>query len=494
MAHVFVSFASPDHEWAGRLHDWLVADGHEVFVDRDLQDGIAVGEVWKQRLSERLRWADALVCVMTAAYCRSVWCTAEIATAQLRGSRLLPVLVEPGATHPLLAVEDYQCADLTRGQQGARARLAEALRRIDAAGGRGWPDGRSPFPGLRPFEMELHRVFFGRHTEVEELATLLRSPTAGEGSGVLLVVGPSGCGKSSLLRAGLVPVMAAEPGWWTLPPLVPGPGPVAALAVELAYAAKNVGLAWPLTQVRDRLRERDGLEVLVEELLLATPGSGRRLLLLVVDQLEELLIQTPPAERARFAALLRPALAGPVRVVATLRPEFLGRLLASPELADLPARTVTLRPLRREALASVIEGPAELAGIQVEPELVERLVADTDTGEALPLLAFTLAQLAEGVGRGGQLSMARYEQLGGVHGALTRQADAALADAMTSTGRTCNEVLAGLLRTGHRRRTGPPGPLAHPPQRTARGRKDRIGRLRRPPSADHRHHRGWRQQ
>ncbi|MGH3806233.1 MAG: hypothetical protein ACRDRU_06285 [Pseudonocardiaceae bacterium] len=44
-----------------------------------------------------------------------------------------------------------------------------------------------------------------------------------------------------------------------------------------------------------------------------------------------------------------------------------------------------------------------------------RLVADTNSGEALPLLAFTLAQLADGVGRGERLSQQRYDQLGRVH-------------------------------------------------------------------------------
>ena len=39
---------------------------------------------------------------------------------------------------------------------------------------------------------------------------------------MLLVVGPSGCGKSSLVRAGLLPAMADEPGWWTLPAITPG--------------------------------------------------------------------------------------------------------------------------------------------------------------------------------------------------------------------------------------------------------------------------------
>ncbi|HEX2301249.1 MAG TPA: hypothetical protein VHH34_22560, partial [Pseudonocardiaceae bacterium] len=66
--------------------------------------------------------------------------------------------------------------------------------------------------------------------------------------------------------------------------------------------------------------------------------------------------------------------------------------------------------------------------------------------EALPLLAFTLAQLAEGIRRGGQLSATPYTEVGGVRGALTRQADAALTDAMTATGRDHREILAGLLR------------------------------------------------
>ena len=166
----------------------------------------------------------------------------------------------------------------------------------------------------------------------------------------------------------------------------------------------------------------------------------------MVDQFEELLTQTAPADRARFAELLRSALTGPVRVVATLRPEFLDQLLVDPELAALPTRTYTLRPLRRETLRAVIEKPAQLAGIDVDDSLVDRLVDDTDSGEALPLLAFTLAQLAEGITRSGRLSSTRYDQLGGVQGALTRQADAALADAVAAGGRSREQVIAGLLR------------------------------------------------
>ncbi|SDZ26006.1 WD domain-containing protein, G-beta repeat-containing protein, partial [Geodermatophilus africanus] len=443
MARVLVSHASKDAALAAEVHRWLVDEGHEAFLDRDLADGILAGEEWEKRLRERLRWADAFVCVLTSAYLASVWCTAELAIAQSRGSRLLPIRAESGVRHPLL--NSVQYVDMTQDAAGARARVAEALLRVNAAGGYGWPDDRSPFPGLRALDTDEHSVFFGRAREVDQLATLLRSPAERADPAVLLVVGPSGCGKSSLVRAGLLPVLAAEPEWWTLPAFLPGAHPMATLARELAASARQLRLAWTVTDVRHRLDAGD-LTGVVDDLLLAVPGRRRHHLLAVVDQFEELLTQTGTEERACFAELLRRALDGPTQVVATLRPEFLDPLLANPELAALPARTHVLRPLRREALRAVIEGPADRAGISVDADLVSRLVADTGGGEALPLLAYTLAQLSDGVGRGDCISTIRYEQLGGVQGALAGQADAALADAVTTGGRDRDQVIRELLR------------------------------------------------
>src|SRR4051812_30262443 len=169
--------------------------------------------------------------------------------------------------------------------------------------------------------------------------------------------------------------MAAEAAWWTLPAILPGTQPTAALARELAASARRLGLGWSVTDVRHRLAQGE-LAGVVDDLLIAVPGPRRRHLLLVVDQFEELLTQSGPEERARFAALLGEALAGAVQVVATLRPEFLDPLLVSPELSVLPTRTHTLRPLRPEALPAVIEGPADRAGVSVDADLVARLVAD----------------------------------------------------------------------------------------------------------------------
>lgn len=228
MVKVFVSYASEDIVLAGEVRGWLDDDHCEVFLAQDPQGGIAAGEQWRSQLHERLRAADVLVCVVTSAYLASSWCTAEVAIAQSRGSWLVPILAEPGVVHPLLS--DVQHIKLTRDRVTVRAALAEAIRR-------GWPDGRSPFVGLRPVDVEDHRVFFGRNAEVEQLAGLLRSPVERTEGAVLLVVGPSGCGKSSLVRAGLLHVMAGEPGWATLPPILPGADPVAAMVRELAATA-----------------------------------------------------------------------------------------------------------------------------------------------------------------------------------------------------------------------------------------------------------------
>ncbi|WP_410671446.1 TIR domain-containing protein [Amycolatopsis sp. cmx-4-68] len=438
MARVFISHAGGDDAVSAELRGWLAGAGHEVFLDQDERDGLVVGEEWEDRLHERLRWADAVACVLTRAYVESHWCTAEVSIARSRGSRLLPVVAEPGVRHRMLG--RLQHADLTRDREAARRRLLEALGPVDVAG---WPDDRSPFPGLVPFDVELRRAFFGRERDAEKLVELLQSPAARAEGAVRLVVGPSGCGKSSLVRAGLLPAMAEQPGWLTLPAFVPGSDPVTALVGELAAKAGEFGLGWTFEDVRARLGNT-GLADVAGELLLAAPGE-RRHLLVVVDQFEELLNEAPPVERARFAALLRPALTRPVQVVATLRPEFLDRLLADPALVSLPPQVFPLRPLGAEALRRVVEGPARLAGLRVDADLVDRLVTDTGSGDALPLLAFTLARLADGVHRGGELSAARYEELGGVRGALARQADAALADAVRAGGRAPAQVIRTLL-------------------------------------------------
>src|SRR6478752_831540 len=146
VARVFLSHSAVDAEFAGTVYRWLIDDGHEAFLDRD---SIIVGDEWEKLLHERLRWADAVICIVTAEYVKSMWCAAEVGIARSRGSRLMPLLAEPGITHPLL--DSVQYIDSTSDTAAARGHLLTALRVVDLSGGSGWPDNRAPFPGLRAF-------------------------------------------------------------------------------------------------------------------------------------------------------------------------------------------------------------------------------------------------------------------------------------------------------------------------------------------------------
>ncbi len=377
----------------------------------------------------------------------------------------MPLRAEAGVVHPLMP--DLQYADYQADPQQARDRVLQAVRLLQD-GGDSWREGDNPFPGLEPFTAALSRVFFGRAAEAREVGNRLRAK--GSTGGILAVVGPSGCGKSSLLNAAVVPLLDSDPAWLIVPALVPGSDPLPELARALASTATRLGLDWSASDVRGRLEAgADGLRRVADDLLAASPATHQRLLV-SIDQAEELFTRTTPTARQGFAQLLPSAVTGPVQVVAAMRSEFLDDLRDLPELAGRPIEAYVLAPPDREMLHDVIEQPARVARLRLENGLVAQLVADTGGGEALPLLAFTLRQLADGLPAGGTLTLARYHDLGGVRGALTRHADAALAEAVRASGLTEREVLAGLTRlvtvdeTGRRARrritlAGLPGPL-----------------------------------
>jgi ABC-type arginine transport system ATPase subunit len=437
VAKVFISHSSADDDVAVRVHRELSDAHHQVFLGRDRIDGIQDGQDWEARLFAELWAAEVLVFLVSESSIASVWCGYEIAIAKARGIQQLPLSLSPGVRHPLL--DRLQHVAWSPEPDAAIARLIAAIQPAPPAV---WVDGTNPYPGLRPFEPGEENIFFGRDRDRQLIASLLRSPAT---DGVVAIVGPSGCGKSSFLRAGLFPHLASQEGWHVLPVVVPGPRPVRALAAELAAEGVRLGLDWTLAQVHEQLTGDDGLAGVAEQILVRASEAGRRRRLLIgIDQFEEVVL-ADPEQRAQMAALLAAA-AHPVAVVLTIRPEFLSRLLNDPDFASVTLHPVMVRPLDHHSLAEVITGPAQQAGITVNEALVRRAVADTGNGDALPLLAFTLHELAEGVRGGGELSQARYDALGGVTGSLTRQADQALDDVCARTGCHRDDVLTQLLR------------------------------------------------
>ena len=83
--------------------------------------------------------------------------------------------------------------------------------------------------------------------------------------------------------------------------------------------------------------------------------------------------------------------------------------------------------------------------LAIEPALADQLVADATGADALPLLAFTLSQLFKLHGAGHELTLAQYDEIGGMGGCVTR----VLRQAQKSAGTTgSDENLRRLIVPG----------------------------------------------
>jgi WD40 repeat protein len=429
MTLLFVSHSSDDNATALRVADWLAQQGFQsLFLDFDPGRGIAPGRNWERELYDRLRQADAVVFLCSAASLQSRWCFAELVLARAWGVRVFPLLVDGEARYPLLS--DLQWVDLARDGDAALERLVAELRvHVNPATGFAWDDTRPPYPGLRAFQLDDAAVFFGRENELSEL--LGRLQTSLHRSASLTLVGPSGSGKSSLVYAGLLPRLRRLPGEWALLPAVtPGERPVKALARALARGVSHEQGPRDRSELENRLRQDPEKLLGLARDLAEAQGTDGRLVLLFIDQAEELVTRAGDEAREDFLRVIGPAISatGPLRLLLTLRSEFLNRLLQHPGMADLLRESMPLGPIDRARLPAIITGPARRAGLTFEDGLVERIVEDTHGGDALPLLAYTLRQLQERAGVDRTISRASYEAHGGVVGTLRGHADQLLQD------------------------------------------------------------------
>jgi WD40 repeat protein/transcriptional regulator with XRE-family HTH domain len=284
-------------------------------------------------------------------------------------------------------------------------------------------DAPTPYRGLEPFLPEHADWFFGRSRLTE---ALVRRITSGA-PGLTLAVGSSGSGKSSLLRAGVVPALCGngQPGHWQGLSLTPGARPTSALAGQLAMVTD---LAPDVIEAELRDQPAHAAQRVLR--LVTDP------ILLVVDQFEEVFTATGGdlAEQGAFLNALHALAeaAGGLRVVAGMRADFYPDALRWPVLAAaLQDNQVTVGPMSDDELRQAIVEPARLAGIEIEPGLVDVLLRDltpagarhgrTDTG-VLPLLSHALLATWE-QGRYRTMSIADYTATGGIHGAIARTAE-----------------------------------------------------------------------
>ncbi|MER7107165.1 WD40 repeat domain-containing protein [Streptomyces sp. NPDC000229] len=365
------------------------------------------------------------------------------------------------------------------------------------------PDANCPYRGLSAFTPQDAGWFFGRERAT---AALVERVFERIGSGPLLLVAPSGAGKSSLLNAGLVPALRRNGGFpmpgadgWPVVMFTPTSQPLQEL---LDCAAKALGsdLGLDARQLRDRPetlleavhrlsdgrmpdgRMPDGR--MPDGLAGGGPGPGDRPMpepgvrrpppvrpVLIVDQFEELFTLCPDEdERRAFVRVLtsvatsRPESTGydAAVVVIGVRADFTGRCLDLPEPASLFTDGLfVLPPMSVAELRESITRPAQLAGVTLEPGLVPLLLRDAglrdETGAvgpgsaperapsgALPLVSHALMatwQRREGA----TLTVAGYEDTGGIQGAIARTAEDVFARLYPPEQRTIRRVLVRLV-------------------------------------------------
>lgn len=235
----------------------------------------------------------------------------------------------------------------------------------------------SPYPGLIPYPETMRDAFLGRGLETRAVANLLDQERW------VTISGPSGSGKSSLLLAGIVPLLRDCGDQVTV--VRPGEDDWSSMANHLGGQAHE------------------------------------NRTVVAIDQLEELFTLDEEGQDSFIQTLFGDRLSSRVRVVSTLRHDFLGLALAHPVLrrAVQGQRMYPLGPLQEEGLRAVVtRGGARVSVPRYEDGLADRIVADArDSAAPMPLLSHTLAALWDG-SPGSILTHRAYDEVGGVGGAL----------------------------------------------------------------------------
>lgn len=301
----------------------------------------------------------------------------------------------------------------------------------------------NPFPGLRPFETDEYRLFFGREGQSDALITRL------ERARFLAVVGTSGSGKSSLVRAGLLPalrggMMAGAGSGWRICVLRPGSDPIGNLAQTLAgkEVLPEAGGGLPAAEAEAVIEAtlRRGSLGLVDAVRQARLAEHDKLLVLV-DQFEELFrfraaraASSTGDDASAFVKLLIEAAQQrefSLYVVLTMRSDFLGDCAQFQGLPEAINEGQYLIPrMTRDDRRMAIMGPVGVSRGKMSEPLINRLLNDVgDNPDQLPILQHALMRTWEywaAHRRDGEpLDLEHYEAIGTMSDALSLHADEA---------------------------------------------------------------------
>lgn len=252
-----------------------------------------------------------------------------------------------------------------------------------------------PYPGLRPYNYEESKLFFGRERHISEILRKLETRR------FVSIVGNSGSGKSSIVKAGVLPALENDRNSWIIATLRPGENPVRHLSDSL-FNEK----VFPDSKFSKEDSERNFNRLqksnlgLVQAVRLLLPENKR--LLILVDQFEELFrfdqLHHDSEETvlaSHFVNLLLGAIDQhdvPIYVMMTLRSDFLGDCEQFEGLPEAINDGQFLIPrMNRDDLSRTITGPVNVVDGKISPRLVQQLLSEIGTNpDQLPILQHVL--------------------------------------------------------------------------------------------------------
>ncbi|MEH1827760.1 MAG: WD40 repeat domain-containing protein, partial [Nostoc sp.] len=242
----------------------------------------------------------------------------------------------------------------------------------------------SPYLGLKTFEIKDNYKFFGREKWIANLGDRLKKDN------VLLLLGASHSGKSSLIRAGLIPYLGNNNSLINTS-FHPNENPFKSLYRCLA---STYGKKSKIADIAREIRENTLIEIV------RFFKQDYHYILIFIDQFEELFTKTQKPERDKFVASLFQLFQqqdSSVKIVLTMRSDFLDRFSEYPQLAKIHDRySRILTRMSDGELKLAIAEPAARNGVTFEQGLVEQIIHDFhQQNDYLPLLAYTLNVLWE---------------------------------------------------------------------------------------------------
>lgn len=364
---IFISYAEANRDWVkGFLLSAL--DSAEVkYVERE---NFSLGVPEFKELERFIQESKYVLLIISDAYLTDNFNEFTDILAQSYGIEnkiwpVIPLFLEEVQLPPTLKMLTSLDATDESKWQTIVERLCEQVKRPRPEAP---PKPECPYPGMKTFNEEDSKNFWGRGNEIDAMVRQL------DNYPFLAVIGRSGSGKSSLVFAGLIPALKKssrfQTGEWIVRTMRPGMKPVTTLKEILGG-------------------NLDELSTTVKSFLASQPNAPR--FLLIVDQFEEVFtIEKYPEILQYFKQVLYQLIdIENCYVVLTIRADFYQDLIGlQPLWNEIKAHRYEVEPLTKDGLQEAILQPAKNVGVYIDSILVERLVEDFSGAKEPGILAF----------------------------------------------------------------------------------------------------------